>query len=307
MENASLLQSFALDKDNRIRSVDEVNRGLACECTCPQCGERVIARQGEIREWHFAHASGADCEHAAESALHLAAKQLLIDTRGMEVPGIRVVAEVALADGRRSAAESSRPAMWLDFSSAEAEKTVAAIRPDVVAVASNRMFFFEIAVTHFVDEAKREAIQRLAVPTIEINLAAMHGERWTWESLYEAVIESTACKHWLHALDAETLYEEARRKATLAAQMLATPIANTENRRTRFMVQQRIVDVIERPFGLAVWSPYDPLVNEVIKKVVRPLGGRWQARFKNWLLPLEAKQCLFDALAAQSEHAPIQK
>lgn len=307
MENTSLLQSFALDKDNCIRSIDEVNRGLACECTCPKCGERVIARQGEVREWHFAHSSGAECEHAAESALHLAAKQLLIGTRGMEIPETRVTSKVTLANGRSSQAEASRPAMWLDFSHIEAEKTIEAIRPDIVAIVSDRMLFVEIAVTHFVDDAKQNAIKELAVPTIEINLAAMHGERWTWELLYDAVIESTAHKRWLYALDVETLNEEAHQKALLAAQLLATPIVDSEKRRTRFMVQQRIVDVIERPFGLAVWSPYDPLVNDVIKKVVRPLGGRWQAKFKNWLLPLEAKQFLFDALAAQSDQTPTQK
>jgi len=115
MENTSLLQSFALDKDKRIRSVDEVARGLACECTCPCCGERVIARQGEVREWHFAHASGADCEHAAESALHLAAKQLLLEGGGLRVPEFRVHTKVRLPDGRTGEAEAIRPDAWIDF------------------------------------------------------------------------------------------------------------------------------------------------------------------------------------------------
>lgn len=82
MENQSLLQSFAMDKEDRIRSVEEVARGLACECACTSCGDQVIARQGEIREWHFAHAAESDCEGGAETALHLAAKQLLLESGG---------------------------------------------------------------------------------------------------------------------------------------------------------------------------------------------------------------------------------
>lgn len=304
MENTSLLQSFALDKDNRIRSVDEVARGLACECTCPSCGDKVIARQGEIREWHFAHASGADCEHGAESALHHAAKQLLLDSGGMCVPELRVYAEIELPDGRYGKAEALRPSAWLDFSSVEAERTIATIRPDIVAVVGSKTLLVEIAVTHFVDQDKRAVISALDVPAIEIDLAMINMERWSWEHLHEVVIESTQQKKWLHTLDEELLRTEAREKAMAAA--LALPLelpapVNAAAPRTRFWIQHRMVDVIERPFGLAVWSPYDPALNEVIKGIVRPLGGRWQARFKNWLLPLESKAYLFDALEAFSE------
>ena len=43
MNHNSLLQSFAVNKDGLTVSVDEVSRGLACECFCPACGEPVIA------------------------------------------------------------------------------------------------------------------------------------------------------------------------------------------------------------------------------------------------------------------------
>lgn len=74
MNHNSLLQSFAVNKDGLTVSVDEVSRGLACECFCPACNEAVIARQGSIRSWHFAHTSGFECSEAAETALHKAAK-----------------------------------------------------------------------------------------------------------------------------------------------------------------------------------------------------------------------------------------
>lgn len=55
----------------------DAKNGLKCECTCICCGDRLIARQGSIKEWHFAHESGADCAGGVESALHLAAKQII--------------------------------------------------------------------------------------------------------------------------------------------------------------------------------------------------------------------------------------
>ena len=115
MENRSLLQSFAMDKKGRIRSVEEVARGLACECVCPCCREAVIARQGDIREWHFAHAVDSDCEGGLETALHLAAKQLFLEHRGMTLPAIHIQKEIRLPDGRVGIGSAYRPERWVDF------------------------------------------------------------------------------------------------------------------------------------------------------------------------------------------------
>lgn len=310
MENRSLLQSFAIDKSGRVRSVEEVARGLGCECVCSVCGEPLLARQGEVREWHFAHSSGADCSGAAESALHAAAKQLLADSKGMTVPGIRVAVAVELPDGRRATGEANRPELRLDFDGVELEKTLGTIRPDVYASWGSEALCVEIAVTHFVDAEKRDAIGNLDLPTIEIDLADTERQKWSWEDLRDAVIDGTAKKTWIHLPDTNSLEEEARLAGLRAAWDQPMPEAvhaaprGPMAPRTRYWVRNRMVDVIERPFGLAVWSPYDPGLNEQIKALVRPLGGRWQPRFKNWLVPLEARDWLFQGLASLSGRPP---
>ncbi len=310
MENRSLLQSFAMDKEGRIRSVDEVARGLACECVCPCCREAVIARQGDIREWHFAHVADSECEGGLETALHLAAKQLLLEHRGMTVPEIRIQKEVRLPDGRVGIGSTYRPERWVDFTEVASEKSVGQIRPDIVAVVGTTMLFVEVAVTHFVDPDKQAVLEKLGLPTIEIDLANFQGERWTWELLAEHVIEHALNKCWVHFLDEKALHDEAQASALQAA--LATPLPAQEAvctsvakaPRTRFWVKNRMVDVIERPFGLAIWSPYDPELNVLIKSIMQSLGGRWQPRFKNWLVPLEAKSWLLRELGERSGQPP---
>lgn len=309
METGILLQSFAMDKDKRMRSVDEVARGLSCECICPCCGENVIARQGEVREWHFSHASGADCEHAAEGALHLAAKQVLLESGGINLPEVRLEVSVCLPDGRVGKGEAYRPEMWVDFDSIEAEQTVATIRPDIVAVTGNKMLFIEIAVTHFIDDCKKKVLDELMVPTIEIDLGGMARAKWDWELLHDVLVKAVTHKAWIHFLDQNALELEARNAALQSA--LTCPLQVQEKaistpRRTRFWIGARMVDVIERPFGLAVWSPYDPGLNELIKSLMRLLGGRWQPRFKNWLTPLDAKEYLFRELGKLSSRPPKQ-
>ncbi|NTV70425.1 MAG: hypothetical protein HGA71_09790 [Azonexaceae bacterium] len=310
METQSLLQSFAMDKDGRIRSVEEVARGLACECVCPSCGAPVIARQGEIREWHFAHSTESDCEGGTETALHLAAKQLLLESGGLTIPEILVQREVRLPDGRVGKGEARRPERWIDFQTVEAEKTIGSIRPDIVAVVGHTMLFIEIAVTHFVDEEKRAVLASYEVPAIEIDLASLQGEHWSWERLGECVIENARLKRWVHILDQRALLEEANQAAIEDALSKPAPVAEVAVAtpptavRTRFWIKDRMVDTIERPFGIAVWSPYDPELNVLIKSIVRFFGGRWQPRFKNWLVPLEAKAWLFEELTKHSNRPP---
>lgn len=51
---------------NRLVGVDEVERGLDCNCICPSCGMRLEARQGEINIHHFSHHDKAevDCQYS---------------------------------------------------------------------------------------------------------------------------------------------------------------------------------------------------------------------------------------------------
>ena len=40
-------------KEGKLLHISEVPRGLACGCVCPACGDRLVARQGPLREHHF--------------------------------------------------------------------------------------------------------------------------------------------------------------------------------------------------------------------------------------------------------------
>lgn len=69
---------FGQDATGRIISIDAVSRGLACELFCPECKSPLVAVKGDILQHHFRHYSTA-CEHAAETTLHLFAKQCICD------------------------------------------------------------------------------------------------------------------------------------------------------------------------------------------------------------------------------------
>ena len=79
------LVPFGLHSDTKeLLDVHDVPKGKGCACICASCGMPLVARQGPIRDWHFAHLSrgeGAavqrECKYSFLVSVRLMAKQLL--------------------------------------------------------------------------------------------------------------------------------------------------------------------------------------------------------------------------------------
>ena len=70
----------ALDSAGVVRFVSEVERGAACGCFCPVCASPLVARQGHLKEWHFAHEASqerVECEVGALNMLRRVAAEML--------------------------------------------------------------------------------------------------------------------------------------------------------------------------------------------------------------------------------------
>ena len=79
----STLIPFGIDATGKWQTADAVDRGLACECNCPGCGKSLIAKKGDVRINHFAHASNMrDGTKCAETAVHMYAKSVLAESTG---------------------------------------------------------------------------------------------------------------------------------------------------------------------------------------------------------------------------------
>lgn len=50
----------ARDLEGVTRYIGDVPRGHACGCYCLSCGSPLVAKQGEEKEWHFAHEAGQE-------------------------------------------------------------------------------------------------------------------------------------------------------------------------------------------------------------------------------------------------------
>ena len=82
--------TWAIGANGVLVHISEVERGLQCGCVCPMCRRDLVAKQGKVQEHHFAHDKGAECAHAVETALHLAAKDILAKRREIVLPAVEI-------------------------------------------------------------------------------------------------------------------------------------------------------------------------------------------------------------------------
>lgn len=178
-------------KDGRVMHIDDVHRGLQCGCVCPSCKAPLIARQGEKNIHHFAHASGASCDGAYETSLHLAAKEVLREEMHIVLP-----AATMTLNNNRAPIEFA-PELDHKIDSIELEKKLGTTIPDVTAIIARNKLAIEIKVTHGIDDEKLARITEEGISTLEIDLSDLPRDINKEQIRYQ-VVESVARKSWIY-------------------------------------------------------------------------------------------------------------
>ena len=170
--------------------ISQADSGLACGCHCPGCGEKLVAKKGQKQRHHFAHASGANCLAGVESALHLAAKDILSAKKEIVLPAV-----IVRFGGGKSNIEIE-PQRAYEVSDVRLEKRVGVIVPDVLANVEGQDLAIEVFVTHRVDECKNERFRKLGLSVIEIDLSGVSRDL-DIKTLEALVIDGGPHKRWI--------------------------------------------------------------------------------------------------------------
>ena len=182
----SALLTYALNKEKVLVNIDDVAKGGACHCVCPQCGNPLIAKNGGLkREHHFAHFHGETCEDAYETTLHLLAKEVLLECGKIMLPtkiGDFPTGQVYLHDVKKE--------VW------DAEYS---IKPDLEGIMPNgERLLIEFYVSHKVSAEKRNVIIKNNLKCLEIDLNFVELDR---EALKKFLIEETNDRYWIVPLE----------------------------------------------------------------------------------------------------------
>lgn len=196
---SELLLPFATRlSDGRLVAPDEVPRGLACGCVCPDCGHPLQARQGTEKAWHFAHAQASDCVNAYEKSVHELAKQIVRERKTLLLPALTVTKQ-ALDAFRRPWSESETlfTAHVVRFDTCVASETVGDVTPDLSASAKGRRLLIELTVFHRLMPDKRERLVKTGIPSVHVDLGRFRTWQATRERLEEALFESENNRSWI--------------------------------------------------------------------------------------------------------------
>jgi hypothetical protein len=178
----------------------EVDSGLACGCTCVSCGSRLVAKKGPEVAWHFAHHATSSSMTCIESAIHAAAKQILLEANWLRVPEKIVTVEGRTSYGKahwKSTLLASARNIRFDCSKQEVWNPDASIRPDVIGYRGDRRLLVEMYFTHKVDVPKRKKLAALGLPAIEVDLSDF-SLGVTLDDIRERVLEEVVFKEWLY-------------------------------------------------------------------------------------------------------------
>lgn len=207
--------TYGRDETGRMRHIMDVPNGLACGCTCPECGAPLVAKnQGANIHPHFAHASGTACNGAHESELHLLAKEILAEEKAVMLPAYGSVYEGGI----------------MRFAAMEVEERhdYSMLQPDVVGLQQNprtgktSRLWIEIRVTHEVGAEKYGKIKELGVSCIEIDLSMYKEMEVGRERLCDFLLHDGSHRQWINNPKLEARQEEMARQRRAYAEKMAS-------------------------------------------------------------------------------------
>ncbi|GEN45403.1 competence protein CoiA family protein [Alkalibacillus haloalkaliphilus] len=184
-------------RNDRLVYIDDVKRGLACGCVCPSCKQPLIAKKGPKTVHHFSH-SNENCNNAFETALHIAAKDILNQNRKIIIPKVRW--RIEGTNNYWTLTEEKE----LNFDEVILESYQDGVIPDVFVVINGKKLMIEITVTHETSQLKIEKVRRKGVSILEIDLKE-YKRNFIKEKLDDDIINNPSNKKWMLNMELEKI------------------------------------------------------------------------------------------------------
>ncbi|WP_157716189.1 hypothetical protein [Roseivirga echinicomitans] len=169
-------------------STFEPNVGLNCGCVCPECkehlGSRIYSKNSNRESCYFHKNEESTCTGGqGESELHLLAKKIFEKNNWLMTPPFETTGKLKF-----------------DYKKVEFENIIGNIRPDIILTSeTGNQLLVEIGVTSFIkgNHKKISEIERLRIPTVEIDLKELHIEN----PIIDSSIESELRSHLIESID----------------------------------------------------------------------------------------------------------
>jgi len=208
-----------------IEDLAVTDRGLACNCVCPNCSVALEACMGEVRQHYFRHSKdSSDCGVTNESVLHAYAKQCLMDAVGTDklfnIPRIEKGKYIPKTLSGEISDSVTITAAVLEYRDGNTGMVT-----DVRLTASNGWVVnVEIKVTHGIDETKATKIITGKAFTLEIALDAHALTSFKLEDVKKDIFGLNGKTVWNHP-EAQS-WQHNPKLTSSAKSVLTKPIIN---------------------------------------------------------------------------------
>lgn len=196
---AELLLPFAKRRvDGVYVAPEEVPRGQACDCVCPDCDNPVLARQGEARVWHFAHLKARKCANAYVRSVHELVKQLLCERPDILLPPLESTLLRLDAYGQVvRESETVQPATCVRLDSCLRDQPLGEVDVDLLGALRGRSLIIELTVASRSFHDKLKHYERAGIAALEIDLGQFRSVQATRERVEAAVFDQLENRRWL--------------------------------------------------------------------------------------------------------------
>jgi hypothetical protein len=222
---------------NELVHIQEVNTGLACNCTCPNCYHPLVAKNstGNKKMPHFAHYSGKECDGAFETALHLLAKSTLLKCKKIFLPNYHHDYQ---PENNLSLFKKGK---YVTFDDVILEKSLGDegtfIIPDAIGIIDGKKVLIEFANTHFVDSKKLQKLRRIDMPCVEVNLANQDLDE---SELFTFFCSETPLIYWLHNPRLDSIYQDYKERLKAQEELLKKQKIELEQQLKRALLNKHI-------------------------------------------------------------------
>ncbi|WP_353499238.1 hypothetical protein [Vibrio sp. CB1-14] len=197
--------SWAKHISGRMVHISHVENGLACHCSCVDCEEPLVAKNGGKldRLKHFAHKAYTEC--VGESALHAAAKQIVVDyaDEGLTLPSLEGTSRFVDSLGASLEHNIATKQKHINGYTAETEVRKNNLVVDVLVNHGSEQWAVEIFYTHQKSETDKTKFSAQKLNAIEIDISELEPNTAP-EKLKDAVLDS-APRIWLYSSEKENL------------------------------------------------------------------------------------------------------
>lgn len=199
--------TYGVAADGSALHISKAKRGEECGCTCPGCDEPLVARKGDITQYHYAHAHGTDCPFGFINSLYFALRD------SVEKLGFIALPEYVKNRGVSRGGEAKDNIRVLIGTTRVKVERVEFVRKGGMQIiglmlyCSGKPLMLRILAGYSEVRASLDKIKQIGFPVVEIDLS--RDETLTDELAHEYIGSQNERKYWIYNAKAEQLWDSA--------------------------------------------------------------------------------------------------